>query len=195
VRRLIKKVHIYAGLLSFTAFVVYGIAGLHATLLPAPDARPPEAASTREVALDVPGGMTDKQVADLVHATLALPLTSPLPEWALQRDPDGRLRLDFYTPNGIHRVTVLEDEGRLRVDTGRTDLGRFLINLHAMTGVTRSLPLLAWTAYNLLATVSLILMTATGLYLWLASRPSHRPARLSLVTGSAVFLALVFWIW
>lgn len=194
-RRLVKKLHIYAGLLSFTAFVVYGIAGLHATLRGAPETRPADPTTTRDVPFDVPGDLSDKQVADRVHALLNLPLTRPVPEWALYRDASSNLVLDFYTANGIRRVTVLETESRLRVEESRTSTGQFLNQLHATLDVTGPPMIAAWAAYNIFSTLCLLFMTLSGVYLWLASRPGHRAALVACAAGAVVFLALVAAIW
>ena len=113
--RLIRKVHIYAGLLTFSQLLIYGIAGIVATLQPSRE-RPKEAVSTRYVPFTVPAAATDKQVAAQIYQQLNLPLTRPIPDWFLRRTPDNHLLLDFYNINGIYRVVVLENEGRLRIE-------------------------------------------------------------------------------
>lgn len=194
-RRLVRKLHIYAGLLSFTAFVVYGIAGIRATLIEAPDDRRPNPSDVREIVFDVPGDLSDKALADRIHAELDLPLTRPIPEWALYRDEERNLVLDFYTANGIRRVTVLEAEGRLRVEAEQAPLGQFLNQLHATVGVGGPPTVTAWALYNIFSTFCLLFMTVSGVYLWLATRPGHGLALVSFAAGSAAFLALVWLIW
>ena len=182
----------YLGLLNLSNLVVFGIAGLHATFEPAPEEREPRVEREWEVAFAAPPGLTDKQVADLVHAELDLPLTGPVPEWAVRRDPDGVLRLNFHTPSGPHRVRVAEAEGRLHVETVRNGLGRYLSNLHATVpryaGPDWRIRL--WS-YNVEFSLwSLLAMAVSGLYLWLATRPRNRAAVNSLAGGSAVFVLL-----
>jgi hypothetical protein len=130
---LIKKLHIYAGLFSFTALVIYGVAGLDATAAPPPEQReaPEPVAEFRD--FTPPGGAGDKAVADAVHALLKPPLAGPIPASAVHRNASNDLQLDFYSPNGVTRVTVLETEQRLRIERNRVPVWRFFNNIHGMT--------------------------------------------------------------
>ena len=56
--RWMKKLHMYAGLLTFSALVVWGLTGIHGAFLPHPDAyQPPAVSATREVSLRAPGAL------------------------------------------------------------------------------------------------------------------------------------------
>src|SRR2546423_12757309 len=98
-RALIKKIHMYSGLLSFSALIVFGITGLTATF-ERPEQRQRES-SARFRDFTVPPNLTDKQVADLVYAALRIPLSAPIPSWAVHRNGGNQLQLEFYTLNGI----------------------------------------------------------------------------------------------
>lgn len=184
----------YAGLLSFTAFVVYGLTGLYVTVRPAPADRPAWPTTSQTLPFESPGGMTDKQLADHILSALDLPQAGPIPEWALRRDPDGHLLLNFYSLTGLTRVTVLEAEGALRLEKESPGAGQFVNALHATTinTTSRSSLVRAWAWYNELAIWSLLLMTVSGLYLWVATRPRHRWARLAFAAGLLLFLGL-YW--
>src|SRR5690349_18909193 len=106
---LIRKIHIYAGLLCFTQLIVFGIAGMVASVQPSLE-RPKIPLSVRYVPFSVDGSRNDRQVANDVYRTLALPQTRPMPDWFLRRTTDNHLLLDFYHINGIYRVIVLEGE-------------------------------------------------------------------------------------
>lgn len=188
--RWVKKLHMYTGLLTFTHFVIYGVAGLVVTFLPAPEARVPSASEVREIPFDAPTGASDKAVADSVFRLLRPPLSRPAPEWALRHDDAGRLLVNFHSPNGVRRVTV--EEGALRVVAERTGFGTFLNLLHATTGAYTAddWRLNAWAAYNRFAMWALIGMALSGLYLWLATRPRLRFALAAAVAGNAVFVLL-----
>ena len=131
-RNLILKLHIYAGLLTFTQIALYGVAGLVATFQQGAE-RPKVAHTIRHVPFTAGQSMTDKQVADEVYRTLELPLSRPMPAWFLRRTPENDLLLDFYNINGIWRVVVLERENRLRIEEIRNSLGLFLGDMHAIT--------------------------------------------------------------
>src|SRR5438093_7382802 len=126
--RIVKKLHMYLGLLNFSILLVFGIAGLAATFDPGPERRARPEPVVRYQPFAAGGSLGDTEVADAVYRSLALPLSSPVPKFALRRDRDNNLTLDFYTVNDVSRVTVLERENRLRIETTRASLWRFLDN-------------------------------------------------------------------
>ena len=194
VHKILKKVHMYAGLLSFTALIVYGVAGLYSTSQPPWSERPYPETTIREVPFDFPGDLNDKEMADAIYCALDMPLTGPLYEWAIRRDDDQNLFLNFYTINGFRKVTALESEGLLRVEAAHTHLAEFVNGAHSTTLQWASpRPLVqAWAWYNELAIWSLILMAASGVVLWLLTRPRYGPGLAAFAIGNGIFLALYF---
>ncbi len=189
---IIKKVHLYAGLVAFAALVVYGIAGLTATVASRRDGEPPPAGAVRFEAYTAPTGASDKDIADDVHRRLQPPLAGQVPKSALHRDQHNDLTLTFSSVNGPTRVTVLEKEGRLRVENARNGLWKFFNNLHSTNraGNTPGLRLKLWAAYNEIALWSLSLMMLSGVYLGLASRPRFPWGKYALALGSTAFVVL-----
>lgn len=190
-RNLILKLHIYAGLLTFTQLALYGAAGLVATVQQSGE-RPKVAHTIRHVPFTVGQSMTDKQVADEVYRTLQLPLSRPMPGWFLRRTPENDLLLDFYNINGIWRVVVLERENRLRIEEIRNSTGLFLGDMHAITiGDTQAPRLVrAWAFYNEFAMWCLLAFCASGVYLWLTAQARSWWAWMSLASGTTAFAAL-----
>jgi hypothetical protein len=189
--RLIRKIHIYAGLLTFTQLLIYGIAGLIATFQVSQE-RPKIAHETRYVPFAVPASATDKEVADKVYAELKLPLTRPMPGWFLRRTSDHHLLLDFYHINGIYRVVVFENERRLRVESISNDGWLFLEDIHASTPGDGEAPALIrwWAIWNELGMWCLLGFCVTGVWLWLASRPRFVWAWSALVVGSMMLAGM-----
>jgi hypothetical protein len=187
---LIRKIHIYAGLLVFSQFVVYGIAGLSATVHGFARSEAPR--SVEHVPFRVPPSSTDKQVASLVYDKLRFSLTTPVPDWSLRHTPDNHLLLDFYNINGIHRVTVLENEGMLRVENIRNNTGLFLEDIHAATPAEEDAHVVirAWALWNEAAMWTLLLFCASGVWLWVATRGRYRWAWVSLAAGTASLAVL-----
>jgi hypothetical protein len=187
-RNLVLKLHIYAGLLTFSQLMLYGVAGLVATAQTALE-RPKIAQAVRHVPFTVKPGATDRQVADDVYATLRLPLTRPMPGWFLRRTPENDLLLDFYNINGIWRVVVLEREGRLRIEEIRNSLGLFLGDTHAITTGDTEAPRLVrvWAIYNEFAMWCLLAFCVSGVYLWLTAQARSWWTWASLATGTASF--------
>lgn len=188
---LIKKLHMYIGLLNFCNILVFGIAGLAATFHWGPGQKPAFIAPIRYESFTAPAGLTDKQIADQILDKLRLPLTGPVPAWAVHRDRDGNMPVDFYSIGRFHRVTYLPKENRLRVEHTRASLWFFLDDAHTVTDVNQSdWRMRCWAYYNNFALWSLSGMVISGTYLWLASRPGYRIARYSFAGGTAVFIAL-----
>lgn len=188
VRNLVIKVHIYAGLLTFAQLVLYGVAGLVATVQPGLE-RPKIAHAVRYVPFTVPPSATDKQVADEVYRQLQLPLTRPMPGWFLRRTPENDLLLDFYNINGIWRVVVLEREHRLRIEEIRNSMALFLSDVHAITAGDADAPgpVRAWAIYNELAMWCLLAFCLSGVYLWLSAQARSWWAWASLAAGTLTF--------
>jgi hypothetical protein len=188
---LIRKIHIYAGLLTFAQLVVYGIAGLAAAFY-AGGERPKVPYAIGYVPFTVPPSSTDKEVAALAYRTLNFSMARPVPDWYLRHTPDNHLLLDFYNVNGIRRVVVLENEGRLRVEEIHNSVWLFLEDIHAATpgdgGAPRLVRLWAW--WNELAMWTLLAFCASGLWLWLTSRPRFTLAWILLAAGSASIAVL-----
>ncbi len=188
---LIRKIHIYAGLLVFSQLVIYGIAGLVATFERGAE-RPKTPASVEYVPFTVPPDSTDKQVADRVYRTLDLPMSRPIPDWFLRRTPDHHLLLDFYNMNGIRRVVVLEDQGKLRVESIHNNNWLFLSDVHAATPADREAPRLVrlWAFWNEAGMWVLLGFCASGVWLWLSSRRGFFWAWGAFACGTAALAAL-----
>ena len=191
-RNLVLKLHIYAGLLTFTQLMIYGFAGLVATVQAAAE-RPKVAHTIRHVTFAPPPSASDKEVADAVYRELNLPLTRPMPLFAIRRNAANDLQLDFYNINGIYRVVVLERENRLRVEEIRNSLAIFLEDMHAVTIGDAQAPRLirVWAFYNEFAMWCLLAFVVSGAYLWLSAQPRTWWAWGSLAAGCVSLAA--FW--
>lgn len=191
-RTLVLKLHIYAGLLTFAQILVYGLAGLAATVEERP--RPKTVQSSREVAYTPPVSNTDKEVADDVYRALQLPLTRPMPLFAIKRNAQNDLALDFYNINGIYRVTVLEREHKVRIDDVHNGTATFVNDLHTVTLNDLEAPPLVrvWGYYNAFAMWCLFAFAISGMYLWLTAQARSVWAWSCLAAGVATFAT--FWI-
>ena len=189
---LFRKLHMYAGLLNLSILLIFGISGLWATFEPAPELRhrPDPQIEIRD--FTVPAGLDDKAAADRVYEFLKLPLSTPIPNFAVKRDGNNNLALDFYGANGPRRAVVLEKENRIRLESHRNPLVNFLNGLQTTTINARQADwrIRYWTYYNEFSIWSLIGMSISGVYLWLASRPRYRPALYVFALGCGSFILL-----
>lgn len=192
VTELLKRLHIWVGLFNFTIILVFAAAGIHVTLDPAPAERKQPKPEVREIAYEAPGDFTDHQIAKDLFEKLDLPLSGPIPDWAIGRDAANVLVLDFYTSNGLYKATLLEDQKKVRIEFSRNSTIGFLSLMHTTT-LYHSTPdwrVRLWALYVDISIFSLLFMAVTGTYLWLTSRPKLRFAQLSLAAGTLLFAFL-----
>jgi hypothetical protein len=189
---LIKKLHVYAGLLTFVNLVVYGIVGFSALYLLTAH---PQGAVVSYQNFKVEPNLTDRQVAERICSRLNLTLATPVNSFAIQHDDAHNLFLDFRHANGRHQVTVLEKEDRIRIEATRNSVWLYLYTLHETTAAFHSgdWRMQLWADYNEFALWSLIAMIVSGFIMFLASRWSNRLAQISLTAGCGVFAALYYW--
>ena len=185
----------YAGLFTFTALVVYGVSGLMDSSLPAWSEREAPPTTERLVAFKTPSDLGDKEVADLLYAHLDMPLTGPPPDYAIRRDEDHNLVVNFYTANGVRTVAVHEAEQQLRVVTAQGGIVSFVTGMHGsrMTYASPRFLTVAWAAYNEAGLWSLGFMALSGTILWLSTRPRYIWARVAFVAGNGTF-AILYWL-
>ncbi len=190
--KLTKKVHMYVGLLVCVQITIYGIAGLNSTFDEAPADREPLSTTTTMMVYAPPAGASDKAIADDLYRLLQPSLAGPVPDWALRRTPEGQLRVNFHSVNGPTHVTVLANQGQIRVERVRNTFQRFINNIHARTfrEYTGDWRLMAWTWFNELGIWALLFLSVSGVFIWLASRPRLRLAVTSFGGGLAVFIIL-----
>lgn len=191
--RIVKKVHVYLGLLSFTQFLIYGAAGLIVTFHHGAET-PLAPASVEFMDFVAPPKLTDREVAIQVYSTVKPRLASPLPtDWPLRRDPRNNLCIEFHSLDGVQRVTVLEKENRLKVENVRDDFWRYLNRLHAVAFEYVRAPVSRmWAVYNEFAMFSLIAMALSGVFLWISSRPGFFWGKASFGAGIVSFAVLYF---
>jgi hypothetical protein len=189
---LIKKIHTYAGLLTFVNLAVYGIVGLSALYLLTDHSQPPVVSYQN---FTIEPNLTDRQVAERVCAQLSLSLATPVNSFAIQHDAANNLFLDFRHANGRHQVTVLEKEGRMRVEVSRNSIWLYLYTLHETTAAFHSddWRMQLWADYNEFAMWCLLLMIVSGFAMFLETRTRSRLAQISLAAGCCAFAALYFW--
>src|SRR5690606_31444818 len=109
-----KKIHMYAGLFSFTALLVWGITGVYAIFLPPPAGwSPPPVSASREIPFEAPAGMDDAALAAKVWEAAGVK-HSHQPRNG-RRNEAGEISFQLYTPHGRRDVTLDESAGLIRV--------------------------------------------------------------------------------
>ena len=190
----VKKIHMYAGLLTFTAFVVWGVTGIHAVFLPPPDGyAPPEISSEREIPFRAPGHLNDIELAKHIFETVDIALAGG--HYNVHRDEDLNPAFFVFTVNGRRDVTYIEEQGVVRIAHRRNDLVGFLSSMHASHSRRgpRAPAARLWGFYNEFSTWAFLFMTLSGVYMWLVTRPGLRWAQASAAALAA--LSIFLWVW
>jgi uncharacterized iron-regulated membrane protein len=192
IRKLTEKIHMYAGLLTLTALVVWGIAGIHAIFLPPPGGyQPPEISEVRELPYEAAGNLDDKELAAQIYTFVDIPLAGG--HYNIHRDPEQNLKFFVFTVSGRREITYLEDRQAVRVEVRQNTLMEFLSSMHTSNSHRGPKVLAAqmWGIYNEFSTWAFTFMTLSGVYLWLASRPGLLWARL--IAGTSAVMFVVLW--
>jgi hypothetical protein len=190
---MVRKLHIYLGLLNFSLLIVFGLAGLVVTA-EAPDIfKQKNGPAVGTLDFTAPPDLSDRAVAELFLGHSIVPAGSGPP--VIRRDARNQLVVDFYSINGLTRITLLESEHKAQVQTYRNSIWRFFDNAHATTiGEQSNSPIVhAWAWYIELSIWSLALMALTGLWLGVTARWKWVWTRVSLATGIAAFVIL-YWL-
>jgi hypothetical protein len=189
----VKKLHMYSGLLTFIAFVVWGLTGVHAVFLPPPgEYEPPPVSSVQEIPFQASSSLDDEKLAQAIFDAVDIPLAGG--RYNVHRDEQLNLAFNVFTINGGREVTFLEEQGIVRVAHRGNSLWGYLSSMHTAHSRRHRLTpaAIAWGYFNEFSTWAFLFMTFSGLYLWIATRPGLRWAQLSLAAMTA--LTLVLWI-
>lgn len=188
--KLLRKLHTYVGLLNFTILVIFGIAGLYVTMRGDPRETTKQPDRVRTVDFDPPADQSDYDVAQLAYQHFGNK-TAAAPQFH-RRNASNQLEFEFYGPNGTEHLTVIEAEQKLRIESFDASTPEFLTRMHTMNFKfgSYSLPLKLWGVYVELSMLSLLFMTITGVYLWLAARRKVRWAWATAAASSVLAVAL-----
>ena len=139
-----------------------------------------------------PPSASDREVAELLAQVVAPPHAGPP---VIRRNAANQLVTEFYSVNGMTRVTLLENEHRAQIQTFRNSIWRFIDNAHATTisENARGAAVRAWACYIELSIWSMIAMALSGIWLGVTARWNFVWTRISLAAGCAAFVAL-YWL-
>src|SRR5690242_15629916 len=106
----LRRLHLLAGLFTLTALFVLGATGFAVTF----QEGKPAPTNVRVLDYRPSGSLSDRQVADDLYEKLRLPLAREAPSWAIRRNEQHALTINYFSPSGTDTVTVLEAEGKIR---------------------------------------------------------------------------------
>lgn len=187
---LVKRAHLYLGLVNLTMVLVWGITGTYATLSRGEGREPPS--SVRTVPYMPTRSATDREIAMEVFGLVKPPLAGTLPAMSMRRDPHKNLVVTFYRPGAVLDATVFEDQGQIRVEQHMANLASYFSGMHEVTmnPQRQSIGLRLWSYYTELSIWSLLVLALSGVLMWLLSRPLNRTAQLCFGGGMLLFFFL-----
>ena len=191
-RSWLLKIHLYAGLLCSSYFVIFGLSSLNFNHHFGPLTEVDRAQWTRQ--LDLPAIAEDRDRAQAVRDTLGLPGWTPW--WRFRTDEDGTFHFELTRP-GKHYAMHLAPDGHLRVEEHRTGFWSVANALHATMRIPNA-PLISWWGvYTELCFWVVLGSAGTGIYLW-TRRRRERAVGLWLLGGvaggSLLFMLYIYWI-
>lgn len=193
----VRRLHAWAGLLTLTLMLLYGLTGLwlqHRAVLPLPGPHTEQGSETLRLAAplaDVDALRTllrqrYPQAGEEGRVRLTPPQTLPTPEGSLTLPARWELRmLDLR-----HSLMATYVAGTLevRVETQQANLAASLNRLHRGMGTG-----LGWQLFGDLAALALLLLALTSLFMWTKLHGPGRVGVILLLTGAAGTLLFALW--
>jgi hypothetical protein len=159
--KVIRKIHLYCGLITLIFLMMYFVSGYMMVHRPWFVTAPP-APTTQIVSVGSAGELPTEQLATEVQKKLGLVGRIQFP----QKQPAGMTRFWVVRPSAMIRVDIPTGEHLIHVTTQRVGLVGTLIMLHKVCGYDGHLIFDAYAFCCDLVGLSMILFALSGVYLW-----------------------------
>jgi hypothetical protein len=185
---LIRKIHLYCGLIILIFLMMYFVSGfmmVHRPWFLSPGPPP----TTQAFPLQSTANLDPDQLAANVKKQLSLTGRIQFP----QSQPPGLTRFWVNRPGTMIRVDIPANEHQIHLSTQTTGLVGTLIMLHKVNGYDDQLLFDLYALFCDLAGASLILFALTGIYLWWKSTKNHTLGILCLTASIAYAAAMMLY--
>lgn len=178
--QLMRNTHLALGLLFVLMAAIFAVSSL--TIIYRPWLPSGTEDSERIVTLDAEQGAVPREVA------LELMRNHDLRgDLRNIEQADGEIRFRVFRPGEEARVAYCEDSGQATIKTRRWNFLETLVQLHVNHGFHHDfMPSQGWALISLLTSIGMLLLGASGIYLWFA----HHKERL--VGGALLAVGLVW---
>lgn len=160
--QLMRNIHLWLGLASFVMALMFALSSLFVIYRPW---LPDEVAETdRVVQISAQSAQTPRALAlELMrHHGLKGEVQG------IEEHADG-FRFRVYRPGAEHRVEYSTGANEVQIQDRQWQLGQTLLQIHVTHGLWHeSVPIAIWAILGLLASIGLLLLGASGIYLWFA---------------------------
>jgi len=160
--RLMRNVHLWLGLASVAMALMFALSSLFVVFRQSLDTQPEENQRTVKVASE--SAATPRALARelILHHDVQGELA------AVEEDAE-RMSFRIHRPGVEHRVAYSKATGEATIDEKRWGAGQTLLQIHVMHGFWHEwVPGWIWALLGFLTSVALLLLGASGIYLWFA---------------------------
>jgi len=189
-KKLVKKIHIYVGLQSIVALLLFSITVL---TLSTSDSVEPEIIHYQF------SGHTNKdniKLAVEMHQQVGLKFEAVPEWWKVSEDEFGKVLIRQLSPSAKREIRLNKQTSDIEIRSWPLSVSDFINHMHAESigrrRFTDSLWLWAWSLYIEFSVIALFLLPVTGLYIWLITKSTKESwAQLSL--GLSSMMMIILW--
>ena len=192
--RTIRDLHLYAGLFVSPFVLIYAISAFSLNHAYLPWGGSNEAVETRTIAVSIPGDTNALEVAQQVRAQIDLPGEIG---FVNRNRRTQRVTFPIETPGAITTVRYDPASGSAEIERKEQGVWAGMIYLHKIPGphnVSIRGNWLATRAWGWVADASvylLLLVSASGIYLWAVVRAERKTGLIFLGAGALSFVLLI----
>jgi hypothetical protein len=188
----LRRIHLFAGLIIFAFLMMYFITGY---IIVHPDwfgrnAAKPEPTTQSASLAGYTGKREPRELAAHVAAQQQLRGRIRVP----REQPDDAVRFSVMRPGTTHEINIPDDADTFTIKTSKENLAGTLIQMHRIHGYGHGWLFNLWVFFNDLASLSCILFALTGVYLWWKSTKNHLPGILCLTASCTYALAVILYL-
>jgi hypothetical protein len=191
----IRKLHIYLGLLTAPYLVVFGLSSLS---MNHPGGVFDSEPRVRNWTVQIPSPVRPpaNRVAAARHVQRAIPLDGYLPEYTLTTNENGALLIQLYVPGRRYDIQYDRKQGTAKVTETHRGIWGVLRSLHGRVGVPELRAWsISWRLYTEITLAALLFAIISGGMVWWPRVRQHRNGILITTAGSGFCLGLMLWIW
>ena len=162
----IRKIHLYSGLVILVFLMMYFVSGyvmIHRPWFGGQSGKPPPGVRTESLA-GYTGPREPEALAAYVVERFQLHGRANVPPPA--RQPQKSIRFNVVRPGMIQQVDIPRDGDTVTVTTTRENLAGVLVQLHRVHGYGGGWVWNTFVFFNDVASASCILFALSGVYLW-----------------------------
>ena len=182
----IRKIHLYCGLVTLTYSMMYFVSGYMMVHRPWFVTAPPPP-TTQTATVEFTSALSPEQLAAEVQKQLGLAGRIQFP----QKQPVEMTRFWVNRPGAMIRVEVPAGEHLVHLTTQRVGLVGTLIMLHKVSGYDSNLIFDAYALFCDLAGLSMILFAISGVYLWWRRVKNHFWGAVCLIASCAYAVGMM----